>query len=275
MLADVMHFRTAGAAALLGLAVLALLGCTPSTPISTQASDQAAQSELQGTLSVFAAASLQPAFEPLGEAFTKAHPGVTFTFTFDGSSVLATQLLEGAQADVFASADEAKMRKITSAGLARGKASGFASSELMIAVAPGNPLGIKTLADLARATAQGSDPTVVLCDTEVPCGRAAKTLLERDGVSFKPASREQNVTAVLTKVRSGEADAGLVYVSDVVRANGEVDGIDIAGAEAAAGSYVVAPLKAAASPEAAAAFADFLHSDEAQMLLRKLGFGPA
>ncbi|PRI10676.1 molybdate ABC transporter substrate-binding protein [Leucobacter massiliensis] len=230
---------------------------------------------VRGELSVSAAASLQPVFEPLAAEFTRQHPGVSFAQTFDGSSVLAAQIVGGAPADVFASADEANMRTVVEAGLAAGEPLAFATSELVIAVAPGNPLGIETLADLTAAGANGSSPVVVVCAAEVPCGAAARTLLERDGVALRPASEEQNVTAVLTRVRSGEADAGLVYASDVVRADGEVEGIPIPGSEAAAGSYLIVPLTGSDAPEAARAFAEFTRSEEARRLLDELGFGAA
>ncbi len=271
------HGRFA-ATAILGAAALLLLGCSSQAPVESEApieSEAPASDELHGQLSVYAAASLQPAFEQLAEAFTEQHPGVTFTLTFDGSSVLATQIMSGAGADVFASADEANMQKIVDDDLADGEPIVFATSELVIAVAPGNPLGIETLADLAKPAADGTDPVVVVCAAEVPCGTASKTLLDRDDVTLTPASEEQNVTAVLTKVRGGEADAGLVYHSDVLRSEGEVGGIAIAGSEDAAGSYVIAPVVGSASPEAAAAFVEFMGSEEAQRLFEELGFRAA
>lgn len=255
-------------AALMGTAALLLAGCSP----ASESQSNAETGELHGELSVFAAASLQPAFEPLSEAFTKENPGVTFSFSFDGSSVLATQILSGAPADVFASADETNMKKVEEGGLAEGEPTLFATSELVIAVAPGNPLKIKSLADLAKPAADGADPTVVICAVEVPCGAATRTLLDRDGVTLTPASEEQNVTAVLTRVREGEADAGLVYASDIVRSDGEVEGIPIAGSEAAAGSYLAVPIKGSGHSQEAAAFIEFLSSEKAQALMTQLGF---
>ncbi|QBE47941.1 molybdate ABC transporter substrate-binding protein [Leucobacter triazinivorans] len=268
------------AAAAVGAAALLLLGCSaPSTSApSTSAPAEgtaAAGGEFEGELTVFAAASLQPAFEQLAERFTAQHPRVTLTQTFDGSSVLATQIQSGAGADVFASADEANMQKVVDAGLIESEPATFATSELVIAVAPDNPLGIETLADLARPATGGALPVVVVCAAEVPCGTASRTLLERDGVALDPASEEQNVTAVLTKVRGGEADAGLVYHSDVLRSGDEVVGVPIPGAEDAAGAYMIAPVVGSASPEAAAAFVDFMGSEEAQRVLADLGFRPA
>ncbi|WP_346730633.1 molybdate ABC transporter substrate-binding protein [Leucobacter allii] len=226
-------------------------------------------------MTVSAAASLQPAFEELAAAFTEQHAAVDVELAFDGSSVLAAQIIGGAPVDVFASADAANMTKVADEGLLAADPVRFATSSLQIAVAPGNPLGIETLADLAAPGAGGEAPIVVLCAAEVPCGAASHRLLERDGVALVPASEEQNVTAVLTKVANGEADAGLVYRSDVLRAEGDVEGIGIDGSVEAAGSYLIAPIAGSAAPDAAAAFAEFMRSDEAQARFEDLGFGPA
>lgn len=254
--------------------VTALAGCS-STADDTAPTAADTASELSGELTVYAAASLQPAFEELGDAFAEQHPDVSFNFSFDGSSVLATQILSGAPVDVFASADEPNMEKVTDEDMTDGEPLTFATSELAIAVAPSNPFGVETLADLAEPGPDGDAPVTVICAEEVPCGNASRALLERDGVDLAPASEEQNVTAVLTKVSEGEADAGLVYYSDILRAEGDVEGIAIENAEEAAGAYMIAPIDGAASPETAAAFVEFMGSDEAQALFEELGFGPA
>ncbi len=265
------------AVAAVGVA-LVLAGCAAEPAETTQDQDPAKTdgSSLEGALSVSAAASLQPAFEQLAQDFTAEHPGVTFeNLSFDGSSVLATQIIGGAPVDVFASADENNMTKVVDAGLTASEPIAFATSSLEIAVAPGNPLGIETLADLVKPAADGKTPVVVICAPEVPCGAASTKLLERDKVELTPASEEQNVTAVLTKVTAGEADAGLVYRSDILRSEGGVEGLEIEGSIEAAGTYVIAPVQGSKSPEAAQAFAEYLTSDRAQALLEKLGFGPA
>lgn len=282
--------RTIGAIAAAAAIALALLtGCAPSSQgdAAAGAPDGAAPGAeqspgLSGTLTVSAAASLQPAFEQLTADFSELHPGVEFeNLAFDGSSVLATQIIGGAPVDVFASADEQNMAKVVDEGLVAGDPVEFATSSLQIAVAPGNPLGIETLSDLAKPGTSGASaastepPVVVVCAPEVPCGAASRRLLERDGVELTPASEEQNVTAVLTKVAAGEADAGLVYRSDVLRADGDVEGIEIDGSIEAAGRYVIAPISGSKSPAAAAAFAEFMTSPEAQRLFHELGFGPA
>lgn len=263
--------RALGILALGACAAFSLAGCGSgevAAPLRSEAASET--SGLTGELTVYAAASLEPAFEGLAERFTAEHPDVTVDLSFDGSSVLATQIIGGAPADVFASADEQNMRKLSDEGLLDDEPTGFAMSELAIAVAPGNPLGVEALPDLAR-----DDVVTVVCAAEVPCGNASRTLLERDGVELRPASEEQNVTAVLTKVSEGEADAGLVYASDILRAEGEVDGVEIEGAADAAGDYLIAPLSGSDAPDAAAAFAEFMLSDDAQSLFAELGFGPA
>lgn len=266
--------RSLTIAAALTIAVGSLTACANNDQATDKPAPEASET-LSGELNVAAAASLQPAFEELSDRFTAEHPDVKITLSFDGSSVLATQILEGAPIDVFASADEANMLKVTDKKLTATDPITFASSSLEIAVAPGNPLGITDLASLAQPTASGEAPVVVLCAAEVPCGAASHKLLDRDGVAITPASEEQSVTAVLTKVAAGEADAGLIYRSDVLRSEGGVDGIEIAGSNEAAGSYLIAPLSGSASPEAALAFAELMNSTEAQQLFEKLGFGPA
>jgi molybdate transport system substrate-binding protein len=262
-----------GAMVLTGVA-LALAGCSaeprpePGTTPGTGAS-------LGGELTIFAAASLQGAFDELATRFEALHPDVDVApISYDGSSTLATQLLEGAQADVFASADEPNLARLTDAGLVDGEPEPFATNMLAIAVQPGNPLGIHDLADLAGH--EGDDraaPVVVLCAPEVPCGAAAQTLFERAGVTINPASEEQNVTAVLKKVRAGEADAGLVYITDIAAAAGDLEGIDIEGADAATNVYPIAALTGAANPAAAQAFVEFVRSSAGIEVLDAFGFG--
>lgn len=260
--------RSAAARVALGIAVavsLALTAC--GVPAATpDSSSQPPASGLSGELTIFAAASLTASFTELAADFHAENPGVTVNpISFDGSSSLATQLHEGAPADVFASADVANMEKVSS--LIDPPPTLFASNVLQIAVRPGNPLGITQLSDLAIPGLQ-----VVLCAPQVPCGAAARKLLEFDGVTVKPVSEEQNVSAVLTKVKLGEADAGLVYVTDVKAAAGAVDGVAIAGADRAFTAYPIATLKASANPDAAKAFVAFVLSAKGQAVLTKYGF---
>ena len=258
-------------AALVAAAALALTGCSSENP-DPAVSDAPATSAMSGELTVFAAASLSGAFDELAAEFEAANPDVDILpISYDGSSVLATQLIEGAAADVFASADENNMAKVTDAGLAEGAAP-FATNTLEIAVAPGNPKGVEGLDSLADG-ASDSPLTVVLCAAEVPCGNASKTLIEAAGITITPASEEQNVTAVLSKVKSGEADAGLVYRTDVTAAGDEVTGVEIANAADATNVYPLTALDAAPNPEVAAAFVEFVLSDEGQAVLASFGFG--
>lgn len=223
--------------------------------------------DVSGEVTVFAAASLKTGFDELASEFEQRHPSVTISpISYDGSSTLATQLIEGAPADVFASADEANMQKVVDAGLA-GAPDLFATNRLTLVVPAGNPGSITGLDDLAD-----KDRTVVLCAEAVPCGAASATLLGEAGVAPSVDSYEQNVTAVLTKVASGEADAGLVYVTDAALTD-EVETVDTPGAGSVVNRYPIAALADARSPEAAAAFVAFVLSDDGQAVLRRLGFG--
>lgn len=259
------RWRVLTVAALVAVAGSTLSGCAPESvpgPAPTETT-----SGLTGELTIFAAASLTASFTELADNFQKMNPGVRVApISFDGSSTLATQINEGAPADVFASADEANMGKVSDKLAA--PATVFASNVLQIAVQPGNPKRIERLSDLAKP-----DVTAVLCAPEVPCGAASHTLLDFDGVTVAPASEEQNVKAVLTKVRLGEADAGLVYRTDVAAAAGAVDGVDIAGADRAVNFYPIATLAAAKAPEVARSFADYVLSAEGTAILAKYGFG--
>lgn len=272
-----MSTRRALAAFAVGSVALALLiGCASSADGSgaaptTDASDGTG-AELEGELTIFAAASLGGAFDELATRFEALHPALdVLPVTYDGSSVLATQLIEGAPADVFASADEPNLDRVAEEGLVAGEPGVFATNMLEIAVRPGNPLGIDGLDDLSPAS--GAAPVVVVCAAEVPCGRSAASLFADAGVELAPASEEQNVTAVLTKVRSGEADAGLVYVTDVRAAGGEVDGVAIDGADAATNRYPIAALAGAANPATAAAFVEYVRSPAGAEVLAEYGFG--
>ena len=171
---------------------------------------------------MFAAASLTESFTEVGEAFTAANPDATATFSFDASSALVQQITEGAPADVFASADTANMDKLTDAGLNGSEPVIFATNLLTIIVAPGNPLGITGVADLAN-----TDIKTVICAPEVPCGNYANQIFTAAGVTVTPVSLEQNVRGVVTKVTAGEADAGIVYVTDVTAAGDAADMVEI------------------------------------------------
>ncbi len=217
------------------------------------------------TLTVFAAASLQPAFDKIGGKLLSTQ-NIATTFSYAGTQTLTTQLTQGAPADVFASADAAHMTTIQSAGLLHSQSVLFAHNRLEIAVAKGNPKGIHTLADLAR-----SRLVVVLADPSVPAGKYAAQALAKAGVTVHPASLEQQVTGVLSKVAFGEADAGIVYVSDIVT-SGQVDGVLIPDNQNVIADYPIAVLKSAQNQTGAVAFVDFVLGTEGQSILTAAGF---
>lgn len=255
-------------AAAAAASLILFAGCASSDapPAASPVETEPAGSELTGDLVIFAAASLGAAFDDIAVAFEESNPGVDVQpIRYDGSSTLATQIIEGASVDVFASADEANMTKVTDEGLASG-AELFATNTLVIAMPIGNPGGVEGLADL------GDDSvTVVLCEVEVPCGAASQRLLDNAGVTVTPASREQNVTAVLTKVEAGEADAGLVYATDVI--DRDVESIVPEGAEDVVNRYPIVALDDAPNPEVADAFVAFVLGPEGQAILASYGFG--
>ncbi|MEV6877102.1 molybdate ABC transporter substrate-binding protein [Amycolatopsis sp. NPDC051128] len=222
-----------------------------------------------GTLTVFAAASLTESFTALGKEFEAQHPGTTVKFSFAGSATLVQQLTNGAKADVFAAADQATMDKANQGGVIDGQATVFATNKLAIAVAPGNPKNIRSFADLNKAGL-----AVVTCAPQVPCGSAAKKAETAAGVTLKPKSEEQDVKQVLNKVQSGDADAGLVYVTDATSASGKVDKVDFPQADQAINSYPIAAVKGG---QAALAhqFEEFVLGTEGKLVLTKAGFGSA
>jgi molybdenum ABC transporter, periplasmic molybdate-binding protein len=251
--------------AIAAAAVLAGCSAQPGAPSGTATSTG---KQLSGELTVYAAASLTASFDDLARQFAKAHPGVDVKpVDYDGSSTLATQIIGGAPADVFASADQANMAKVSQASLTASSPEVFASNTLQIAVAPGNPKHITALSALGAPALK-----VVLCAPAVPCGAASHKLLASDGVAVKPVSEEQNVTAVVTKVASGDADAGLVYVTDVKAAAGKVDGVTIPDAGKAVNRYVIAALKNAPNSAVAKAFVAFVRSPAGQAVLARYGF---
>ena len=217
------------------------------------------------TLTVFAAASLQPAFDKIGDKLLSTQ-NIATTFSYAGTQTLTTQLTQGAPADVFASADVAHMTTIQSAGLLHSQSVLFAHNRLEIAVAKGNPKGIHSLADLAR-----SRLVVVLADPSVPAGKYAAQALAKAGVAVHPASLEQQVTGVLSKVALGEADAGIVYHSDIVT-SAQVDGVTIPDSQNVIADYPIAVLQSAQNQAGAVAFVDFVLSTEGQSILTSAGF---
>jgi molybdate transport system substrate-binding protein len=247
--------------AVLAVAALALAACGGGDD-SGGGSSAASASEIK----VFAAASLTAAFTKLGDDFSAANGGTKVTFNFAGSQALATQIQQAAPADVFASADTANMDKVKDLV---GTPQPFASNLLAIVVEKGNPKGVRTLGDLAS-----SDLKVVLAAEEVPAGKYAKQVLDQARVPVQPVSQEDNVKAVVTKVSLGEADAGLVYVTDVTAGGDKVEGVDIPQDQNVLATYPIATVKASQAPDQAQAFMDLVLSDEGQQVLERHGFLP-
>ncbi|HKW68996.1 MAG TPA: molybdate ABC transporter substrate-binding protein [Candidatus Dormibacteraeota bacterium] len=220
------------------------------------------------SITVYAAASLELPFDRIATPLMSTYH-VAAVFDFAGTQTLTAQLMQGAQADVFASADSMHMNSLQDAGLLAGQPKVFARNRLEVAVEKGNPKGIRSLADLARPGV-----VVVLADPSVPAGRYAQQSLSKAGVTVHPASLEPQVTGVLSKVALGEADAGIVYVSDVVT-SGKVDGIAIPDSQNVIADYPIAVLANAHDKAAAQEFITFLLSTEGQSILKQTGFEAA
>jgi molybdate transport system substrate-binding protein len=233
-------------------------GCTPANAESVAPKQ---------TVTVFAAASLTEAFTSIGQAFERAHPEATVQFSFAGSSTLVAQIKEGAPADVFASADEANMQKAADAGELADRPRIFATNRLIIVVPKGNPKQIASLADLAKPGV-----TLALAAPEVPAGKYASEIFAKASVKPTAASQEVDVRAVLNKVAMDEADAGIVYITDVRAAAGKVEAIAIPDQYNVAARYPIAALKRAGDATTAKAFVDFVLSPPAQSMLKELGF---
>lgn len=245
------------------IVALAALVAAPATATATGTPDA-----VEGAVTVLGASSLTEAFTAIGKAFERKYPDASVTFSFNSSSTLATQIEQGAPADVFASADEANMTRLEDAGLvAAGDGQVFARNRLAIAVEPGNPKKIKTLADTVA-----DDVILVLCAPEVPCGKFALEAYGNAGIDVPQVPTGVNVKDTLAKVALGEADAAIVYVTDVKAAKGDVDGVKILTSQNVVARYPVAPLADAPNPVAAKAFALFVDSKAGQRILRRFGF---
>jgi len=241
---------------------------TAASPATTAAAPATtATPAVTGHLTVFAAASLTGAFGEIGKAFSQANPGATVTFSFDASSALAQQIAQGAPADVFASADTTNMDKVTKANLNGTAPVIFATNLLTIIVPKGNPKGITGVADLDNPGTK-----VVLCAAQVPCGKYANQILAKANVKVTPVSLEENVKGVVTKVTSGEADAGIVYVTDVTAAGPSAQAVAIPADLNVVAQYPIATVKASKNTAADAAFIAYVMGPEGQAILAKYGF---
>ncbi|CAN5605299.1 molybdate ABC transporter substrate-binding protein [soil metagenome] len=254
--------------AVLAVAALLLAACGSDSDGATRTTTAAAADELTGDITVAAAASLTEGFTQLGQDFEALHPDTEVTFNFDSSGSLSDGIVAGAPADVFASADEGNMAKLTDADLTDGDPTVFARNQLVIVTKPGNPEGIEGLAGLVDVG------TISLCGEDAPCGKFASQVLDEAGVEI-PAGNVtlgQNAKATLTAVTEGDAVAGIVYVTDGQAAGDKVDVVEIPADQNAIATYPIAALRASGEEDVAEAFASYVASDEGQKVLEELGF---
>jgi molybdate transport system substrate-binding protein len=270
--------RAAAAAVTAAAALLALSACgssssssstasSASTAASAPSSASAGTSAVKGKVVVFAAASLQQVFTKLGKEFEAANPGTTVSFNFGGSGTLAASITSGAPADVFAAASDATMATVTKAGDTPTAPVTFTKNVLEIAVAPGNPKHITSLADLTKPGVK-----VALCAKTEPCGAAAVTALADAGVKLTPVTYEPDVTSAQNVVQEGQVDASLVYRTNVLGAAGKITGVNFPTAEQAITDYPIAVLKNAPNGAAGQAFVNFVLSSTGQQVLTAAGF---
>jgi molybdate transport system substrate-binding protein len=254
-------------AGMTAVAVAGIAGCGGDNDAGSSPNTGASSAGSTGGITVFAAASLTEPFTQIGRDFEAANPGTTVKFNFGGSSALATQINQGAPADVFASAAPKNMQTVTDAGNAEGTPTTFVNNQLVIAVPKGNPTGVKTLADLAKPGVK-----VALCAAEVPCGAAATKALAAAKVKVTPVTLEQDVKAALSKVKLGEVDAALVYRTDAKAASSDVEGIEFPESASAINDYPIAVLKNAPNKAGAQAFITYVLSDKGKTVLTAAGF---
>jgi molybdate transport system substrate-binding protein len=266
--------KVLGGAGVIALAV-ALAACSSPSGNSgasggtARATGTATAAKPAGTVVVFAATSLTGAFNKIASQFQAANPGVTVKFNYNGSSSLATQITQGAPADVFASAAPANMKTVTDAGLTPAAPKTFARNQAEIMVEKGNPGHVTAVADLANPAVK-----VVTCAPKVPCGVLATEVFKNAGVTVKPVSQEENVGGVVTKVSLGEADAGIVYVTDVKANEGKAAGVPIPADQNDTTDYPIAQVKGAPNATAAAAFISYVLGAQGQQVLKSFGFMP-
>lgn len=263
-----MRPRRAAILVLVAALVVLAVGCGGDDHASTPSTTSTRAGGLTGHLHVFAASSLTEVFTVMGKDFERTHPNVKVTFSFAASSSLAQQVDDGAPADVLVTADESNMKTVTDAGNATDPKT-IARNRLAILVGRGNPKAIASLSDLATPGV-----VFVLCAPEVPCGRFGAAALAKAKVRATPASLEENVKAVVAKVTLGEADAGLVYVTDVKAAGARAQGvdIDIARDPSLEAVYPIAVTKQVANQAAANAWIDYVLSSDGQHTLASYGF---
>ena len=263
-----------------GVAVGALAACGSSAnPVSSStskaasagasAASSAAASATAGTtaITVFAAASLQGSFTQIGQQFERAHPGARVTFSFGPSSGLATQIINGAPASVFASAAPANMTQVVKAGQTLNSPSNFAKNKMEVAVPPGNPAGVTSVTNLSKSAVK-----VALCQPQVPCGVVARDVFKNAGISVKPVTLQPDVKSVLTQVELGNVEAGMVYVTDVKAAGTKVTGVAVPSGDNASTLSPIATLKGASDTTVANEFVAYVMGPQGQHVLAQDGF---
>lgn len=250
--------------ALLAATALTLTGCTS----ADDANNADAGQDEEISLTVLAAASLQESFDEIAEDFTAEHPNISVDFNYAGSSTLVQQLEAGAPADVFASANGENMDLAEDDGTINADTRDlFAANKLVGIVPSDNPADVSTLEE-----ANADEVNLVICAPQVPCGALTQTLADAVGMTLNPVSEEQQVLDVLGKVRSGQADAGLVYATDATLAPDEVETFNIEGADEQLNYYPIARTANTENAEAADVFIDYVHSDAGQTIFEDNGF---
>jgi molybdate transport system substrate-binding protein len=250
-----------------GLAAVALAGCSSSSSGgAASTASPASSSASTASITVFAAASLTGTFTQIGKQFEAAHPGDKVTFSFGPSSGLATQITNGAPADVFASAAPANMDQVVTAGDASNPQD-FAKNIMEVAVPPSNPANVKSVNNLAKKSVK-----VALCQPQVPCGVVAAEVFKNAGITVKPVTLEADVKSVLAQVELNEVDAGMVYVTDVQAAGTKVKGVQIPADDNASTLYPIATISKSSHQSVAQAFVAYVLSPAGQQVLSAAGF---
>jgi molybdate transport system substrate-binding protein len=250
-------WRAPSATALIVALIVGSAACSPASPSGTPST----------TITIGAASSLTDVFATIADEFMAANPDITVNFSFAGSSAIAEQIRSGAPLDVFASAGTSSMDPVAAEGLVT-DVTAFATNTLMIATPPGNPAGISGLADLSSAT-------VLVCQEQVPCGVAAAALFRQNNLDISPVSFEPDVVSVLGKIEADEADAGIVYVTDVLSSGDRVEGVAIPAADNVTTTYQAAVVRDSVHADAAARFVAYLTAPQAQTVFAAAGFAPA
>jgi molybdate transport system substrate-binding protein len=253
---------------IIGFSILVLLAVSTTACGFSTTSSPASDGSVTGSLTVSAASSLQGAFTDMKTAFEKANRGVKVTVNFGASSTLAQQIIDGAPIDVFASADEANMTKISDAKLLSDAPTLFATNSLEVIVRKGNPSKIASLSDI-------SEPGLiyVTCATQVPIGKYSAQVLQKAGVTVAPASLEPDVKSIVAKVIAGEADAGIVYATDVIATQGAAEGVVIPTDVNVTADYPIAAVSTSTNRAAAQAWIALVRGIEGQAILKGYGFG--